>query len=120
MQGPDFLRGGEELWPAGPDVPEKEQDLELRKMFIVNATVTIDAAVDDDVTTSSSLVEYAEKKGYVRREKAPSKIKLKTLETRKIRLVYVKLRKNYKSLQWLIIRSFEENIFDCCNHYFTT
>jgi hypothetical protein len=65
IQGPDFLTGGEELWPAGPDVPVKEQDLELRKMFIVNATVTGDAAVDDDVTTSSSLVEYAEKKGYV-------------------------------------------------------
>jgi hypothetical protein len=46
-------------------VPEKEQDLELRKMFIVNATVTGDAAVNDDVTTSSSPVEYAEKKGYV-------------------------------------------------------
>jgi hypothetical protein len=45
-------------------VPEKEQDLELRKMFIVNATVTKDA-FDDDVTTSNSLVEYAEKKGYV-------------------------------------------------------
>jgi hypothetical protein len=46
-------------------VPEKEQGQELRKMFIVNATVTSDAAIDDDVTTSSSLVEYAEKKGYV-------------------------------------------------------
>jgi hypothetical protein len=33
-------------------------------MFIVNATVTSEA-VNDDVTTSSSLVEYAEKKGYV-------------------------------------------------------
>jgi hypothetical protein len=65
IQGPYFLTGGEESWPVGPDVPEKEQDLELRKMFIVNATVTGDAAVDDDVTTSSSLVEYAEKKGYV-------------------------------------------------------
>jgi hypothetical protein len=62
IQGPDFLTGGEELWPAGPDVPEKEQDLELRKMFIVNATVTGDAAVDDDVTTSSSLVEYTPKR----------------------------------------------------------
>jgi hypothetical protein len=65
IQGPDFLTGGEESWPAGPDVPEKEQDLELRKMFIVSATVTGDATVDEDVTTSSSLVEYAEKKGYV-------------------------------------------------------
>ncbi len=65
IQGPDFLRGGEESWPAGPEVPKKEQDLELRKMFIVNATVTSDASIDDDVTTSSSLVEYAEKKGYV-------------------------------------------------------
>jgi hypothetical protein len=44
-------------------VPEKEQDLELRKMFIAIATVTSDAAVNDDVTTSSSLVEYAEKNG---------------------------------------------------------
>ncbi len=43
IEGPDFLTGGEELWPAGPEVPEKEQDLELRKMFIVNATVTGDA-----------------------------------------------------------------------------
>jgi hypothetical protein len=65
IQGPDFLTGGEESWPAGPEVPEKEQDLELRKMFIVNATITRDAAVDDNVTTSSSLVEYAEKKGYI-------------------------------------------------------
>jgi hypothetical protein len=65
IQGPDFLTGGEESWPAGPDVPEKEQDLELRKMFIVNMTVTGDAAVNHDLTTSSSLVEYAEKKGYV-------------------------------------------------------
>jgi hypothetical protein len=61
----DFLTGGEESWPAGPDVPKKQQDLELRKMFIVNATITGDAAVDDNVMTSSSLVEYAEKKGYV-------------------------------------------------------
>ncbi len=65
IQGPNFLTGGEESWPAGPEVPKKEQDLELRKMFIINATVTSDATVDDDVTTSSSLVEYAEKKGYV-------------------------------------------------------
>jgi hypothetical protein len=34
-------------------------------MFIVNVTITGDAAVDDDVTTSNSLVEYTEKKGYV-------------------------------------------------------
>jgi hypothetical protein len=64
IQSPDFLTGGEESWPALPDVPEKEQDLELRKMFVVSATVTSDA-IDDGVTTSSSLVEYAEKKGYV-------------------------------------------------------
>jgi hypothetical protein len=64
IQGPDFLTGGEESWPAGPEVPEKEQDLELRKMFVVSATVTSDA-VNDDVTTSSSLVPYAEKKGCV-------------------------------------------------------
>jgi hypothetical protein len=34
-------------------------------MYIVTATVTSDAAVDDDVTTSSSLVKYAKKKGDV-------------------------------------------------------
>jgi hypothetical protein len=34
-------------------------------MFIINATITSDAAVDDDYMTSSSLVEYGEKKGYV-------------------------------------------------------
>jgi hypothetical protein len=34
-------------------------------MFIVNTTVTSDTSINDDVTTSSSLVEYAEKKGYV-------------------------------------------------------
>jgi hypothetical protein len=45
-------------------VPEKEQDLKLRKMFILSATVTNDA-VDDNITTSRSQVEYAEKKGYV-------------------------------------------------------
>jgi hypothetical protein len=65
IQGPNFLTMGEESWPAGPDVPEKEQDLELRKMFIVNATVTGDADVDDDVTISSSLVECAKMKGYI-------------------------------------------------------
>ncbi len=64
IQGPNFLMRGEESWSAGPDVPEKDQDLELRKMFVISATVTSDA-IDDDATTSSSLVEYAEKKGYV-------------------------------------------------------
>ncbi len=34
-------------------------------MFIVNATISSKAAVNDDVTTSCSLVEYAKKKGYV-------------------------------------------------------
>jgi hypothetical protein len=52
------------LRPPGPDVPEREKKLELRKMFVtVNAAVTNDA-VDNDIKTSNSLLEYAEKKGY--------------------------------------------------------
>jgi hypothetical protein len=50
-------------WTPGLDVPESEKELELRKMFVaVSAAVTADAA--DDIKTSNSLLEYAEKKGY--------------------------------------------------------
>ncbi len=49
--------------PTYPD--QRPNQTPLRKMFNVNATDTIDVSVDEDVTTSSSLVEYAEKKNYV-------------------------------------------------------
>jgi hypothetical protein len=61
-KGPHFFTGGAEAWPPGPDVPESEKELKLRKMFVtVNAAVT--NAVEDDIKTANSLVEYAEKKG---------------------------------------------------------
>jgi hypothetical protein len=63
VKGPDFFTGGAEAWPPGPDVPESKKKLELRKMFVtVNAAVT--DAVNEDIKTANSLVEYAEKKGY--------------------------------------------------------
>ncbi len=63
VKGPDFFTEGVKAWPPGPDVSESEKELELRKMFVsVNAAVT--DAVDDDIKTANSLVEYAEKKGY--------------------------------------------------------
>jgi hypothetical protein len=63
VKGPDFFTGEVEAWPPGPDVPESEKELELRKMFItVNAAVT--DAVDNDIKTANSLVKYAKKKGY--------------------------------------------------------
>ncbi len=62
VKGPDFFTGEAEAWPPGPDVPESEKELELRKMFVtVNAAVT--DAVDDNNKTANSLVEYAENKG---------------------------------------------------------
>jgi hypothetical protein len=62
VKGPDFFTGGVEAWPPGPDIPESEKELELRKMFVtVNAAVT--DAVDNDIKTANSLVKYAEKKG---------------------------------------------------------
>ncbi len=64
VKGPEFFTGGLEAWPPGPDVPDSEKELELRKMFVnVNAEVA-DDAVDDDIKTFKSLLEYAEKKGY--------------------------------------------------------
>ncbi len=57
----DFFTGKVEAWPPGLDVPESEKELELRKMFFtVNAAVTNDA-FEDDIKTSNSLLEYAEK-----------------------------------------------------------
>jgi hypothetical protein len=64
VKGPRFFMGGVETWPTGPDVPENEKELELKKVFVTLNAAVVSDAVDEDVTTSNGLVKYAEKKGY--------------------------------------------------------